>query len=76
MRMDDGVCGCMVLLELPALLLELRGKKTSPFVFGCEQDGLGGGLGRFGEPVNETGEKSCDQLRVFEQKNEATKSVR
>lgn len=45
--MDDGVCGCTEFLELlPLLLFELRGKKTSPFVFGCEQDGLGGGLGR------------------------------
>lgn len=26
------------------LLLLPRGKKTSPFAFGCEQDGLGGGL--------------------------------
>lgn len=51
MRMDVGVCGCIELPELLALLRELRGKKTSPFVFGCEQDGLGGGLGRVGEPV-------------------------
>lgn len=37
-------------MELLALLF--RGKNTSPFAFGCEQDGLGGGLGNIpGDPV-------------------------
>lgn len=55
MRMVDGVCGCicelLALLLVLLLLLLLRGKNTSPFAFGCEHDGLGGGLvSMFGDP--------------------------
>lgn len=51
--MLDGVDGCIdELLEPLPLLLLPRGKNTSPFVFGCEQDGDGGGLEIIpGEPV-------------------------
>lgn len=65
MRIIDGVSGCIELFELLPLLLVLRGKKTSPFVFGCEQDGLGGGLGKLpGEPVIYKTNKLVDELKI------------
>lgn len=56
MRILEGVDGCTdeLLEALPLLLLLPRGKNTSPFAFGCEHDGLGGGLFRIpGDPINQ-----------------------
>lgn len=57
--MLDGVDGCTdELLEPLPLLLLPRGKNTSPLPFGCEHDGLGGGLLRIpGVPVYNESER-------------------